>query len=104
MQYYHTSPWELKQYHNHQGPGPEPYPTLTWDRRGIGLEHSIFITQFNYYYGSYPKALLLSFFLFFQIIFSDNKKLVPVTIIKQSKFVNFLKFILILCKSNLRLK
>lgn len=53
MQYYHTSPWELKQYHNHQGPGPEPYPALTWDRRGIGLEHSIFITQFNYYYGSY---------------------------------------------------
>lgn len=82
---------------------------LTWDRRGIGLEPSIFIIQFNYYYGSYPKALLLSFFfsfLFFQIIFGDNKKLVPVTIIKQSKFVVFFLnlFILLLCKSNLRLK
>lgn len=34
------------------------------------------------------------FFLFFQIIFGDNKKLVPVTIIKQSKFVYFFfKFI-----------
>ncbi|NXK50949.1 TARSH protein, partial [Chauna torquata] len=34
---------------------------------------------FNYYYGSYPKA----FFPFFQLTLRDNKKLVPVTIIKQ---------------------
>lgn len=43
------------------------------------------------------------FFPFFQLTLRDNKKLVPVTIIKQGNFVYFLELFLIFYKCPLKL-
>lgn len=102
MLYYYTSPWELKQL----WPGREPYPVLTWGRHGIGLEPSVFITK-KVQFWQLSQGFFFSF-LFSQLKLRDNKRLVPVTIIKQGKFVCLVVFffylILTLCKSNLTLK